>query len=51
MQDVVVDFIMDAINQNIRIPLFQKFLLLKSCSIIAQIVEREKQDIMMNQFI
>ncbi len=51
MQDVVVDLIMDAINQNMRIPLFQESLLLKNCSIIAHIVEREKQDIMMNQFI
>ena len=50
MRSVVADFIMIATSMIRRI-LYTLFLLQKTCTIIAQIVGREKQDIMMNQFI
>lgn len=51
MQSVAVGFIMDVINQNLKMPISQQFRLQKSYTIIARIVVQEKQDIMKNQYI
>jgi len=51
MLNAVADFIMDVISQNTKILVSQQSHHLRSYITTAHIVEREKQDIMMNQYI
>ena len=51
MLSAVMGFIMDVINQNLKMLLSQQSRLQKSYTTIAHIAGRKKQDIMMNQYI
>ena len=51
MQSVAAVSIINVINQYLKMLLSQQSQLQKNYTTIAHIVEREKQDIMMNQFI